>query len=202
MFPKNAQSWPSAILLAFLMVSSSFAEASVIYEFVGVGEPSEPVAFQLAEPAFLTPPLNGSFVDVACAQLDTSTNCNTTLSTSIHFVDTTTSPAGYNIDVRFDASNGTEYDFYFATGALGTFGTYTADSQFNPGTLIVTAPEPTAITMVGCGSLLIFFMARAKGWPAVTRRWPSQWKTRQNASSWRLKPNALTRKPGLHIAAM
>jgi hypothetical protein len=107
------------------------------------------------------PPLNGSFVDVACDQLYSSTNCNTTLNTSIHFVNTTDSPAGDNIDIRFDASNGTEYDFYFASGALGAFGTYTAAS-LNLGTLIVTTPEPTAMMTVGCGSVLFCFIGRKR----------------------------------------
>lgn len=158
MFRKNRR-----LALAFLIVSSSFAKASVIYVFQGVGLPSEPVAFQLTASSFLNPPLDGSSVDVVCDQLDSSTNCNSTLIASIHFANTTISPAGYESDLRFDASDGTEYDFYFATGAFGAIGAYTTDnSESNPGTLTVTLPEPSTMMMVGCAAVLLCFIARRK----------------------------------------
>src|SRR5258708_7421622 len=73
--------------LAGLVLTGVFGQASVIYTFVGTGTgtiaccgiPDEPVAFTLTLPTFITIP-NGGFAGFTCAQLDSSTNCQSSAS--------------------------------------------------------------------------------------------------------------------------
>jgi hypothetical protein len=132
-----------------LVLSAVATQASVVYNFVGTGLPSEPMAFQLTVSDFVNPPLGnpGPFVDFTCAQLDSSTNCDSQLP-GISF---SNQGVAFSAQLTFDAINNTEYAFFFPTGAFDAPGVYSAESgrNFNSGTLTVTqTPEPHTIIML------------------------------------------------------
>ena len=150
--------------LAGLVLTGVFGQASVIYTFSGTGNgsgPDEPVAFELTVPTFITP-----IVGFTCAQLDSSTDCQSNAPlASIFFLNGdpfTGSPAM----VEFNATNGTNYYFDFYFGAFATPGTYaTSEGNQDPGTLTVafaSVPESQTLSLVATGLLGGFWVAHIR----------------------------------------
>jgi hypothetical protein len=140
-----------------LTLSAASIQASVIYNFVGTGLPSEPVAFQLTVPDFVNPPLDGAFVFFTCSQFDSSINCNPL---GVESFSNQSILGAFSAQLTFDATNNTDYAFFFPTGAFGAPGVYNAETggNENPGTLTVTqTPEPTTILLVLSGFCLCGF---------------------------------------------
>ena len=138
------------------MLAAASIHANVIYTFVGTGESGpEPVAFQLTVPDFVHPPNSGSFVEFTCAQLDSSTNCDPS---GIETFSYQSVMEGFSAQLTFEATNDTEYGFFFPTGAFGTPGVYSAETglNFNSGTLTVTqTPEPHTILLILIGFFVL-----------------------------------------------
>jgi hypothetical protein len=135
-----------------LTLSAASIQASIIYNFVGTGLPSEPVAFHLTVPNFVNPPLDGPFVSFTCAQFDSSTNCEPLGAT---FFSNQSGLGAFSAQIQFDATNDVGYVFSFPTGAFGAPGVYSAEAGVgNPGTLTVTTPEPTTILLAFSGFCL------------------------------------------------
>jgi hypothetical protein len=151
-----------AAFLSLLAVIS--LQATVIYNFSGTGQPSEYLSFSLAVPDFINPSVNSGFLSLACAQLDSNSNCDCGLPSAVFFSNTGSNE--YSAQLTIDALNDTLYNFHFPTGAFATPGIYAADEtgSQNPGTLEVTlSPEPSTILFVVSGSCLcgLFFRYRA-----------------------------------------
>jgi len=154
---KRLQTIVKAAIVLMLAVASSQAGTMVVYNFVGTGAPfaletgqtvpAEPVAFQLTVPDFLNPPLNGAFGSFSCAQLDSSTNCDSSNPTAI-LLGNSSLNGTFGTILFFDASNSYGYIFFFPSGALEAVGVYSAESgdTFNSGTLTVSqTPEVNTI---------------------------------------------------------
>jgi len=141
---------------ALLTIAWATAQAApVTYNFVGTGaafdgHPNEPVAFHLTVPDFVDP-TGGEFVFFSCAQVDSSTNCDFSLSAAIGFSDFPS--GGFSALLEFNAVNGVAYFFIFPTGAFGSPGFYTTPgvivNQGGIGELAIAAvPEPTTLLLV------------------------------------------------------
>jgi hypothetical protein len=157
-------------LVVFTLAAASI-QASVIYNFVGTGTaipgPAEPVAFQLTVPTFVNPPLTNPpnpaiFVFFFCAQMDSSTNCNSSIAPpALGAIDFSNQGAlgAFSAQIGFQAANFASYAFFFPTGAFGTPGVYTTEATVsNPGTLTVTSiPEPSTMLLTLSGICLWSF---------------------------------------------
>jgi hypothetical protein len=151
--------------LVILTLIAAPLQASVIYSFAGTGLPSTPVAFQLTLPDYVNPIMDSGFVFKTCSQLDSSTNCQSGLTSpsgAVLFSNQSTSPTVSTATLNFAASNLTEYVFFFATGAFGTPGVYRADQTGgigNSGTLTVNFTGDSVTTATPEPSSLVEFAA-------------------------------------------
>ena len=147
--------------LVVVTLSAASCQAGILYSFVGTGLSiaglgPEPVAFQLSTLGFVNPSFGGGFVLFACAQLDSSTNCDPAPFAGINFSNQSVLGA-FSAQLTFDASNQAAYNFFFPTGAFGTPGVYNSDASNNrnPGTLTVTlTPEPASVLFALSGLCL------------------------------------------------
>ena len=136
---------------------------SVTYTFTGtsdaVGGDGLSLAFQYTASGFIEPPL-GSFLVLLASQLDSCTNC--LVSSTVPAV--AFSEQGFFGDqVDFNDTFSLESVFAFPLGAFGTPGTYFSESPYNTGRLVVATvvvPEPSAILLLGIGSLWLFLLFR------------------------------------------
>jgi hypothetical protein len=166
--------------LAILTLAGASIQAEIVYDFVGTGTAGtspEPVAFQLTVLDFINPPfvplVNNMTVGFTCGQLDSSTNCATSPPgiESVIFTnrnDPSLIAIVSSAALQFQASNGSQYDFFFNTGAFDTPGVYTAyapngqnSAAYNAGTLKVSVPEAANATLLDysllLGALIVLF---------------------------------------------
>jgi len=145
-------------ILVFVPVSKA---DGVTYTFTGVNnslnDDQLSVAFTFTAPGFLPSTAPGTFISLFASQLDSCTNC--LVSNTVPAVDFSTQGLFFGDEVDFaDKFNfGSVYEF-----PLGSFdipGTYHSTAPFNEGTLIVgplvTTPEPSALSLLLCGLLLL-----------------------------------------------
>jgi hypothetical protein len=117
------------------------------------------------------------FVNFTCAQLTSSTNCDTANPDAVSFSNQSAggaAAAGFSAQLGFGASNDVSYGFFFPADAFGTPGVYNADSNLGPftnlGTLTVTVvatPEPTSALLLLTG-VCFLGLARLRTKPSTT----------------------------------
>ena len=120
------------------------------------------MAFRLLTPSFVSPA--SGFVDFTCAEAISAVNCDPSASFAINF---SVQPVlgQFSAQLGFAATNLTQYEFFFPTGAFDSPGTYSSESGLsdNPGTLTVTVtPEPTTASLVVMAISLFFCFAIIK----------------------------------------
>ncbi len=153
----------NALVILSLLTAAS-VHASVIYEFVGTGEPfaelpTEPVGFQLTVADFINPPLDGTTIGFNCDQLDFNTNCAGSPTATFSYQ---SALGAYSAALTFYASDDAEYGFFFPTGAFGVPGVYDTEAIVsNPGVLTITAiPESATVLLSFTGLLVVAGISR------------------------------------------
>jgi hypothetical protein len=155
-----------------LMIATVAHAATIVYIFAGMdnsGGAPEPTGFELTEPGFID--LGGSFVQVNCAQLDSSTNCMGDL----YFSDQA-ALGSFSNELEFNTSSG-GYLFFFPTASFTTLGVYQSEIRRGANTGILTvelqqtnqtlagaAPEPASEVMVGAALLLLCHRVKKSRW--------------------------------------